>query len=188
MPLYFCPVICIYLFFLAYSQPSEIGCLPYFRTWCGLSVNLECMSEMCCTRLAENTGRKNRHFGSIAQLCWAVSSQLTRVSTIRKENWLNTDTSSTFSHNMVNFGLLTAEICWWLWGTPAYFNRFRILAAFLHGTLVLLISQTLRRWAEGTTYIQQGGHDVRHWPTLCLFCIIMHLFWLVNECFCWENG
>jgi len=24
-----------------------------FHTWCGLSANLECMSEMCCTRLAE---------------------------------------------------------------------------------------------------------------------------------------
>jgi len=23
------------------------------------SANLKCMSEMCCTRLAENTGRKN---------------------------------------------------------------------------------------------------------------------------------
>jgi len=22
--------------------------LPYFHTWCGLSANLECMSEMCC--------------------------------------------------------------------------------------------------------------------------------------------
>jgi len=31
---------------------------PYFHTWCGLSANLEYMSEMCCTRLAENTGRK----------------------------------------------------------------------------------------------------------------------------------
>ena len=31
------------------------------------------MSEMCCTRLAENTGRKNdaknRHLGTIAQRC-----------------------------------------------------------------------------------------------------------------------
>jgi len=26
--------------------------------WCGLSANLECRSEMCCTRLAGNTGRK----------------------------------------------------------------------------------------------------------------------------------
>ena len=27
------------------------------------SANLECMSEMCCTRLAENTGRKNSSSG-----------------------------------------------------------------------------------------------------------------------------
>ena len=32
--------------------------VPYFHTWCGLSANLECKSEMYCTRLAENTGRK----------------------------------------------------------------------------------------------------------------------------------
>jgi len=30
--------------------------------WCGLSANLECMSEMCCRRLAENTGRKKLPF------------------------------------------------------------------------------------------------------------------------------
>jgi len=28
--------------------------------WCGLSANLRCRSETCCTRLAENTGRKAR--------------------------------------------------------------------------------------------------------------------------------
>ena len=37
----------------------EIGCLPYFCTWCGLVANLESRSEICCTRLAKNTGRKN---------------------------------------------------------------------------------------------------------------------------------
>jgi len=40
---------------------------------------------MCCTRLAENTGRKkvvkNRHLGTIAQLYRAMSSQLRHVST-----------------------------------------------------------------------------------------------------------
>jgi len=36
-------------------------------------------------RLAENTGRKNRHFGTIAQICQAVSSQLRHVSTIEKK-------------------------------------------------------------------------------------------------------
>jgi len=34
---------------------------------------------------------------------------------------------------MVNFGLLTDEICWRVWGTPANFNEFRVLAALLHG-------------------------------------------------------
>ena len=43
-------------FFLAYSQPSQVGRLPYFHTWCGPSADLECRSEMCCMRLAGNTG------------------------------------------------------------------------------------------------------------------------------------
>jgi len=32
--------------------------MAYFHTWCGLSANLGCRSEMCCAWLAENTGRK----------------------------------------------------------------------------------------------------------------------------------
>jgi len=55
-----------------------------------------------------------------------------------EKNLLNADTSSTCPHNMVNFGLLTTEICWRVWGTPANFNDFRVLAASLHGTLVFL--------------------------------------------------
>jgi len=63
----------------------------------------------------------------------------------RKKNLLNNDTSSTRPRNMVNFGLLTAEICWRVWGTPTHFNAFHVLAALLHGTLVVSVSQTLRR-------------------------------------------
>jgi len=44
---------------------------------------------MCCTQLAGNAGPKKspkiHHLGTIAQLCWAVSSQLSHVSTIRKK-------------------------------------------------------------------------------------------------------
>jgi len=40
-----------------------------------------------------------------------------------------------------------------------------ILAPLLHCTHVVGIRQTLRRWAEGATYIRQGGHHVGHWPT-----------------------
>jgi len=97
--------------------------------------------------LGENTGRKNdaknRHLGTIAQLCRAISSQLRHVSTIGK-NLLSSNTSSTSPHNMVNFGLLAAEIVSDVWGTPATFNGFHVLAALLHGSQVMSVSQTLR--------------------------------------------
>ena len=63
----------------------------------------------------------------------------------RKKSLLNSNMSSTRPHNMVNFGPLAAEIGSGVWGTPANFNGFRILAALLHGTLVVYVSQTLRR-------------------------------------------
>jgi len=122
--------------------------LPYLYTWRGPSANLECRSEMCCTRLAANTGHekvaKNRHLCTIAQLCRAISSQIRHVSTIGK-NWLSSNMSSTCPHNMVNFGPLAAEIVSLVWGTPANFNGFGVLAALLHGTLVVGVSQNLRR-------------------------------------------
>ena len=40
----------------------------------------------------------------------------------RKKKLLSSNISSTCSHNMVNFVLLAAEICWRVWGTPANFN------------------------------------------------------------------
>jgi len=60
----------------------------------------------------------------------------------REKNLLNSNVSPTCSHNMLNFGPLTAEICWRVWDTPANFNRFRDLAVLLHGTLVVGVSQT----------------------------------------------
>jgi len=44
---------------------------------------------------------------------------------------------------MVNFGLLAPEIVSLVWGTPANFNGFRVLAALLYGTLVVGVSQTV---------------------------------------------
>jgi len=46
---------------------------------------------------------------------------------------------------MVNFSPLAAEIGLPVWGTPANFNGFRVLAALLHGSQTVGISQSLRR-------------------------------------------
>ena len=43
---------------------------------------------------------------------------------------------------MVKFGALASEIDSVVWGTPANFNGFRVLAALLHGTRVLGVSHT----------------------------------------------
>jgi len=109
--------------------------------------------------------QKIRHLGTIAQICRAMYSQLRHVWTIGK-NLLNNNISPTRRHNMVNFGLLAAEILSLVWGTPANFNGFRVLSALLHGTVVVGVSQTLRLCTEGATCIRQGGHHVEHWPTL----------------------
>jgi len=90
---------------------------------------------------------KNSHLGIIAQLCRAISLQLRLVSTVGKKLVKQQYLLHMFpvSHNIVNFGPLAAEIGAVVWGTPANFNRFCILAALLHGTPVLGVSQTLRR-------------------------------------------
>ena len=92
-----------------------------------------------------------------------------------KKSLLSSNTSSTCPHNMVNFGPLAAEIDPVVWGTPANFNGFCILAALMHSTVVVGVSQTLRHWTDGATYIRHGGHQVGHWPTfLVFFCFSNH--------------
>ena len=39
------------------------------------------------------------------------------------------------------------------------------LVVLLHSTWAVGANQTLRRWAQGATYIWQGDHHVGHWPT-----------------------
>jgi len=61
-----------------------------------------------------------------------------------EKNLLSSNISSTYPHNMVNFSPLVAEIGAVVWGTPANFNGFCILAALLHGTPAVDVSETLR--------------------------------------------
>jgi len=73
----------------------------YFHTWCGLSTNLECRSEMMQKLCKESPSQ-------------SICSQLKHVSTIKK-NLLNSNISPTCPYNMANFGLLAVESCWRVW-------------------------------------------------------------------------
>jgi len=91
-------------------------------------------------RLGGNTGRKKapkiRHLCTIAQLCHVICSQLRHISTIGKK----LVKQRYLLHLSAEYGKL-----WLTYGTPANFNRFCVLAALLHGTLVVGICQTLQR-------------------------------------------
>jgi len=95
---------------------------------------------------------------------WAQSHTLsgyifvTKARIDNRKKLSNSNISPTCPYNMVIFGLLAAQIVSLLWGTMANFNEFRVLAPLLHGTLVVGVSETLRRWTEGATNIRQGGH------------------------------
>ena len=92
---------------------------------------------MRCTRLAANTGGKKspsrHHRTNLSGHIFATKACVDN----RKKNLLSSNISATCSHNMVNFGLLTAEICWRVWGTPANFNGFRVLGALLQNFAAL---------------------------------------------------
>jgi len=106
------------------------------------------MSEICCTRFAENAGHKNvaknRHGHHRTILSGYIFATKARINN-RKKNLLSTDMSFGCPHSMVNFSPLMAEIGSGVWGTPAIFNGFRVLAALLHGSQVVSVSRTLRR-------------------------------------------
>ena len=77
-----------------------------------------------------------------------------------QRNLLNSNISSTCSHNMANFGRLMAEIGWWVWGTPANSTGFSVLALLLQRRCSPEANQTL--------------HDV--WPSPGLIHYV-YIFW-----------
>jgi len=66
---------------------------------------------------------------------------------------------------MVNFGPLAAEIVSLVWGTPANFNRFRVLAALLHSQTAAL-NRRRHVWLRRIQHIRDASqYYVRPIPT-----------------------
>ena len=100
-----------------------------------------------------------------------------------KKNLLNSNTFSTCRDNMVNFGLLTAEICWRVWSTPANFNGFRVLAALLHGTLAVGVSQTaaLNRGRHPYSAGRPSHWALAHISSIIYFSVFLSLLLALNH-------
>jgi len=80
---------------------------------------------------------------------------------------------------MVNFGLLAAEIDPVVWGTPANFNGFRVLAVLLHGTAVLGIIQTAA--LNRGRHLYSAGRP-SHWVLAHILIFVYVYFLLVISC------
>jgi len=120
-----------FLFFFSWPNLNSRRLDVYpTSTRCGLSADLECRSETSCMRLTGKNRTQKIAKNSPSAHCVTTLSQQRHVSIISK-NFLNSNISSTCPHIMVNFSPLTAEICWRVWGTPANFNRFRVLPLLL---------------------------------------------------------
>jgi len=139
---------------------------------------------MCCMRLAQNTEckkvAKNCHLGTIAQLCQDISSQLRHISTIRKKLVKQPYVFQMSPH----YGELRPTSSWDRFVSLGHPTKFQVLSRLGSVTarhVVVGISQTLRRWIEGATYVRQGDHHIGHWPTFLVFFFIAgrccHLRW-----------
>jgi len=103
------------------------------------------MSETCCTQLTGNAGRKKspsaHHRTTLSGCIFTTKARIDN----RKKKLVKQQYLPHVSSQYCELGPLEAEIHWRVWGTPANFNGFCVLAALLHGSQVVGVSQTLRR-------------------------------------------
>jgi len=142
---------------------------------------------MCCTRLAGNTERKNdakkppsaHHRTTLLDYIFATKACNDNRKKLVKQQYI----SPTFPYNLVNFGPLAAEIVSLVWDTLANLNGFRVLAALLHGTLLVDVSQTAAlnrgRYLHSAGRPSRWALDVGHWPT---FLVIIRPHRYVCRC------
>jgi len=55
------------------------------------------------------------------------------------------------------FVIIQRMICWRVWGSPANFNGFHVLAALLHGTLIVGVGETLQHWTEASPIFDRAA-------------------------------
>jgi len=142
------------LWFLLSSSSFSFPCLISAVTDCmstillhmmwPYSANLECRSEMCCTRLAGNAGPqkspKNHHLGTIVQIwraiIFATKAHMDNGKIVEQQYSLQM--SSQYGELRPSSGWDRSGIL----STLANFKGFCVFAALLHGTLVVGVSHT----------------------------------------------
>jgi len=99
------------------------------------------------------------HCTTLSDYIFAINARIdNRKKTRTKQQYL--------PHMSLQYGELRPTSGWDLLvilGHPSKFQRVPRLGSVT--ARLLGVSQILRRWTEGATYIRQGGHHVGHWST-----------------------
>ena len=147
------------IIFYACFITSRIACRSYCQTACMLYV-LHAASWKCRTQIAKNSP-SGHHRTTLSGYILATKARI--------DNWKKM--FQWLSHMSSQYGKLRPNRLRSVGEFGAHqhistgFASWLQAAALLHGTLVVGIRQTSRRWTEGATYTQQGGHHVGYWPT-----------------------
>jgi len=142
--LYFCRVISFYLSFfiprlISVASDWMPTILPHM-VWPYCEIRMLVWNVLHASRWKYRTQKwckkspSSHHRRTLLGYIFATKARIDN----RKWNLLSSNISPTCPYNMVNFGLLAAEIVSLVWGTPANFNGFRVLAALLHSQTAAL--------------------------------------------------
>ena len=147
-----------YLSSSSFFFPRLFSAVAYWMstyTWCGLSASLKCRSDVLraarwkyrTQKIAKNSPSAH-HRTTLSGCIFDIKAHIDN-----RKNLSNSNTLSTCLRNMVNVGPLTAEICSLVWGAPANFNWFRVLASLLQQRRSPNFARCLAVSWAGTLYI-----------------------------------
>jgi len=201
----FCPVVSFFfLFILTLSQWLQIGCLPYFYTWCGPSANLECRSEMCCTHLEMQDAKKIAknlppapHRTTLSGYVFTTKAAIDSQEKLVKQQYL--------PHMSPQYGELWPKNVTFLWFTVYIFRRSCPVTGFCHvqnslciqvlHSPILAAFTALEQWASGKVCgIVQGmelqnfqrGHHLystgrpSRWASAHILTLYSNCLWTVS--------
>jgi len=149
--------------------------------WCGLAANLECMSEMFCTRIAGNIQDAKKspshHRTTLSGYVFATKAHIDNRQKLVKKQYI--------PHMSLRYGELRPTNGWDLLASLGHPSKFQQVSHLDSVTARCCSSgrqPKLRRWTERATYIRQDGHHVGHWPT---FLVLSIFLW--SPCGIWQT-
>ena len=152
-------------FFPRLISPAAIRCLPYLHTWCGLSANLGCRSETCCTvhaarwkcrtrKIAKNSP-SGHHRTTLSGYIFATKARIDNRKKIVTQQYV--------FQMFPQYGELRPTSSWDRFVSLGHPCKFQLVSRL--GSVTARHSSSGRQPNFAAFGVRQGDHHVGHWPT-----------------------